>query len=79
VINHFAILLYGALTLTFAFLLAQAAGSYKGMLFVVLATGATYLFQTAQEYTQSKALLILWAAVIVLLLVALALIWEVIS
>lgn len=67
--NHLAILLYGALTLIFTFLLSLHAGSGVAMVLVIMATAATYVFQTAQEYTDNVAVLCtLWALVIALVL-----------
>lgn len=75
-VNHLAILLYGVLTLVFAFIFAHTVGSNLAMVLIVLATAMTYTFQTLQEFTSSRFVLILWAAVVALLVAALFFAWE---
>lgn len=74
--NHFAIILYGSLTLILGFALAFTVGSKMAMLLLVLATGLTYVFQVLQEETNSRFVLILWLAVIALFIAAMAYIVE---
>lgn len=70
--NHFAIVLYGSLTLILAFALAFTVGSKMAMLLLVMATAITYVFQVLQEETSSRFVMLLWLAVIALFIAAMA-------
>lgn len=65
--NHFAIIVYGVLTIVLCYTQAAMLGSSAGMMLALAAAGMTYAFQAGFERVQrvTPPLAFLWAAIIV--------------